>query len=253
MAEKKRPVTKVVPVKALEVVPVVRKELVLEGDPEQQLQFAQKAAKTLMNWVAQKPKKVMIRGEQYLEFGDWQILGRFYGSTVGIEWTKPIDKGYEARAIVLRDGVTISSAEAMCTRSEKNWKDRDEFMLKSMAQTRASAKALRQAFGWVAELAGMKSTPAEEMDGMYDQTPIKESSVPIVTYDDPEDPAPSEEADNHIDIPTDVLAQKKRIMALLKKRGVDVSSGKACKTYVADLTQLDLVEANYVEIIRQLS
>ncbi len=64
-------VVKVVP-QAVAVVP--KKELVLEGDPEQQLQFAQKAASTLMKWVAQKPKKVMINGEQYLEFGDWQIL-----------------------------------------------------------------------------------------------------------------------------------------------------------------------------------
>lgn len=236
------------PAQELAVVAPVDKKLVLEGDPEKQLQFAQKAAKALMSWVEQKPKKVMIRGEQYLEFSDWQIIGRFYGATVGIEWTKPVDKGYEARAIVIRDGVTISSAEAMCTRTEKNWRDRDEFMLKSMAQTRASAKALRQAFGWVAELAGMKTTPAEEMDGVFDQTPVHADAIPVVHMDDPE----AEEANNHIDIPTSVPAQKQRIYALLKKRGVDVSDGMACKTYVADLTQLELVESNYVEIIRQL-
>lgn len=233
------------------VTPPIKKELILEGDPQAQLAFAKKAAGALMMWVKQKPKKVLIRGEQYLEFGDWQIIGRFYGATVGVEWTKPIDKGYEARAVVMRDGVVISSAEAMCTRSERNWKDRDEFMLKSMAQTRASAKALRQAFGWVAELAGMKSTPAEEMGEQYDQTPIKETAIPVVTYDDVEEEG-IVEPDNHIDIPTDIPGQKLRIRALLKKRGVDVSDGAACQRYVADETQLELVEANYVEIIRQL-
>jgi hypothetical protein len=35
-----------------------------------------------------------------------------------------------------------------------------------MAQTRASSKALRQAFAWVAVLAGYAATPAEEMDGV---------------------------------------------------------------------------------------
>lgn len=166
---------------------VVRKELVLEGDPNEQLAFAKKAADALMNWIKQKPKKVIIRGEQFLEFGDWQILGRFYGATVGIEWSKPIAGGYEARATVLRNGEVISSAEAMCTKNEANWKNRDEFMLKSMAQTRASAKALRQAFGWVAELAGMRSTPAEEMGVTYDTSPVPEKATPVITYDDGDD------------------------------------------------------------------
>lgn len=171
------------------VIVPTKKELILEGAPEQQLEFAHKAAKALMNWVEQKPGKVMIRGEQYLEFGDWQILGRFYGATVGIEWTKPLPaplKGYEARATVLRNGEVISSAEAMCTRDESNWRTRDEFMLKSMAQTRASAKALRQAFGWVAELAGMKSTPAEEMDGIARESNTRTVVRKQYSEDEPE-------------------------------------------------------------------
>lgn len=241
---KKKALQEIEIVKVPEV--VVKKELVLEGDPDKQLEFAHKAAKTLMTWVSQKPKKVMIRGEQYLEFGDWQILGRFYGATVGIEWTKPIDKGWEARATVLRNAEVISSAEAMCTREEKNWKDRDEFMLKSMAQTRASAKALRQAFGWVAELAGMKSTPAEEMDSMYDTSPIPKNVVPTVHMD--------EEPKKLIwqNPVQDVTAQRNRIFTLLKGRGVDVTDGDACRTYVADETQLELTAANYKKIIETL-
>ena len=246
---KKKETTAPIIKESIVVAPPVRKELVLEGDPEQQLIFAKKAADALMNWVKQKPHKVMIRGEQYLEFGDWQILGRFYGATVGIEWTKGIEKGWEARAIVTRNGEQLSSAEAMCTRAEKNWKDRDEFMLKSMAQTRASAKALRQAFGWVAELAGMKSTPAEEMGSSYDQTPVAEDAIPTVSYDDHEGPATE---GTKIEAPTDVTAQRKRIFTLLKERGVDITNGKACREYVADTTQLSLVENNYTKIIKLL-
>ena len=43
------------------------------------------------------------------------------------------------------------------------------FQLRSMAQTRACAKALRLAYGWVVVLAGYKATPAEELDGMTDK------------------------------------------------------------------------------------
>lgn len=39
------------------------------------------------------------------------------------------------------------------------------FQLRSMAQTRAEAKALKSVFGWVVVLAGYKPTPAEEMTG----------------------------------------------------------------------------------------
>lgn len=226
---------------------ISKRELVLEGDPEQQLEFAHKAAKALMGWVKQKPKKVMIRGEQYLEFGDWQILARFYGATVGVEWAKVLAdgsnnvRGYEARAVVYRNGEIISAAEASCLKSEKNWKDRDEFMLKSMAQTRASAKALRQAFGWVAELAGMKSTPAEELGEVYDQSIIKDDAPVIVAGADA------------VEIPEDIMGQRQMLLQLLKDAGVDVTSSKACKTYVADKTQLELVEGNFVKIITLLS
>lgn len=143
--------------------------LVLQGDPAVQLEFAQKASKALMEIVGQKKKPVIINGEQYLEFEDWQTIARFYGASVGTEWSRPLKDdtgktiGYEAKAIVHMAGEIISSAEAMTMYAEKNWVHRDEFMLRSMAQTRAGAKALRNAFAWVAVLAGYKPTPAEEM------------------------------------------------------------------------------------------
>lgn len=150
---------------AQDQLPVNKKELVLEGDPEAQLAFATKAANALMTVVRSKKNPVIIQGKQYLEFGDWQVLARFYGATVEIEWTKELEgkKGYEARAIVKRGTEVISSAEGMCTRDERRWAKADDYAVRSMAQTRTAAKALRNAFGWVAELAGYSATPAEEM------------------------------------------------------------------------------------------
>ena len=66
----------------------------------------------------------------------------------------------EARTI---DGRTVGSAEAMCTRHEANWRSRDDYALRSMAQTRATSKALRQPLGFVITLAGFDPTPAEEI------------------------------------------------------------------------------------------
>ena len=187
-----------------DIVVVKKQELVLEGDPEAQMQYAQKAATALMIRVNNKPKKVIIGGKQYLEYGDWQTLARFFGATAGVEWTKPIAGskgellGYEARAIVYQHGEIIASAEASCMFAERNWKGKDEFALKSMSQTRAAAKALRNGFGWVAELAGYSSTPAEEMDGVskgeevYDTSPASEK---VISTGDDVVSTPQEEVD----------------------------------------------------------
>ncbi len=159
------------------------KSLVLEGDPESQLAFAQKAANALMKVV----RPVEIQGKPYLQFGGWQTLARFFGATVAIEWTQPLVDaknyllGYEARAIVYQNGQIISSAEASCMKTEKRWAKAEEYAVTSMAQTRASAKALRNAFGWVAELAEdpktgqrLQSTPAEEMT--YDRSTVPDDA-----------------------------------------------------------------------------
>ena len=138
----------------------------LAVDPEVALASAQKAAKALLKVVSQK-RQIIINGKHYLTFEDWQTIGRFYGITVGVESTTRFDEGYEARAVVYnRAAAVISAAEGICTRSERKWKNRDEYALKSMAQTRACAKALRNVLAWVAVLAGFEGTPAEELNSV---------------------------------------------------------------------------------------
>jgi len=175
------------------LVPATEKMLPVSNeliDPDQQVAWGQKAAKALMAVVSTKKKPVMMGGEQYLEYEDWQVLARFYNYTVGTDWTKEINRegkifGFESRAVVRNmSGVVVSSAEASCLRDEPKWNTRTkygyvngrrekigeelvpEFQLKSMAQTRACAKALRNVLAWVVTLAGYKPTPAEEIDNL---------------------------------------------------------------------------------------
>ena len=105
-------------------------------------------------------------------------------------------------------GIEVGRAESMCLNDEDNWgkvpkyewKDKLDaggkkiwnpnlrkgkggyeaekikigetqkplFQLRSMAQTRAEAKALKSVFGWVVVLAGYRPTPAEELTGHED-------------------------------------------------------------------------------------
>jgi len=148
--------------------------------PEVVLAEAQKAAKALADVVSKKVKPVIMNGEQYLEFEDWQTVGRFYGVTAKTVSTNFIEygsvQGFEARAVAVRaDGMEISGAEAMCLNDEPNWKGKPLFQLRSMAQTRACAKALRNVLAWVVVLAGYRPTPAEEMQGVFtEKPPLKE-------------------------------------------------------------------------------
>src|SRR3990167_7742755 len=158
-------------------------------EPAAVLAEAKTAAQALMTVVSQKTKPVIMNGEQYLEFEDWQTVAKFYGLTAKVVRTTFIDlggvKGFEATAETIRlsDGMTISSADSMCLNDEDKWSTRAKydfvngkkqkvgevpvplFQLRSMAQTRACAKTLRNVLAWVVVLAGFKPTVAEEMTG----------------------------------------------------------------------------------------
>src|SRR5262249_27437128 len=64
---------------------------------------------------------------------------------------------------------------------EQNWAKKPLFQLRSMAQTRACAKAMRNVLAWVVVLAGYAPTPAEEMTGeehgSYVQAPKRKSEA----------------------------------------------------------------------------
>lgn len=146
-----------------------RSDLSLSRAPETVLAEAQKAAAALQKVIAGKAKPVIVNGQQYLEFEDWQTIGRFYGVAAMVEKTEYMElgkaRGFMARATVLNvnTGIIVSAAEAMCMDDEARWNGREIFQLRSMAQTRACSKALRNVLGWVVVLAGYGATPGEEM------------------------------------------------------------------------------------------
>lgn len=141
----------------------------MERAPKVVLDEAANASRALQEVISKKKKPVMINGEQYLEFEDWQTLGRFYGITVKEDGdpefvTLGEASGFKASAVALDSrGQEVSRATAFCLSDEPKWKNRATFQLASMAQTRACAKALRNVLSWVAVLAGYRPTPAEEM------------------------------------------------------------------------------------------
>lgn len=162
----------------------VPSSLALQRAPEIVLQEAAKAAQALKDVIESKPNKVVINGRTFLTFEDWQTLGRFYGITAAARATSYVEqgrvRGYEchAEAILVSTGQVIGAAQAMCMDDETKWSDKPLYQLRSMAQTRAQAKALRGVLAWVAVMAGYNPTPAEEMDG----TAAARSIAPRLAY-----------------------------------------------------------------------
>ena len=72
---------------------------------------------------------------------------------------------WEARVECYKDGALLGAGEAMCSRSEGTWKERDDYAVRGMAQTRATSRAIAGAARWIVTLAGYSGTPAEEMAG----------------------------------------------------------------------------------------
>lgn len=128
-------------------------------------------------------------GRDHLFFEAWAFLAAMYRVTPRTRETRLVQigdvTGYEAvaEAFHVPSGIVISSADSMCLDDEDNWSvrptyqwDKDTrqkvqtgerpvplFQLRSMAQTRAQAKALKGPFSWIIAMAGYAPTPAEDM------------------------------------------------------------------------------------------
>ncbi len=147
---------------------------------------SQEYAKALVDVVENQKLYADIQGKKYVTFEGWQFLGSMLPTAITpqTEYTEEIrDKdtgevlGFKARVLALDvNGNQRGASESVCMYSERNWNGKDANHLMSMAQTRASSKALRMALSSIVKLAGYEPTPKEEMDGInasnsFDNTP----------------------------------------------------------------------------------
>jgi hypothetical protein len=134
-------------------------------DPVEVLERAGNVADALKGVIDKQGLITRIKGREHVRVEGWTTLGSMLGVVPVVIWTKRIEGGWEARVEArTMDGRTIGAAESMCSKAEgKPWNERPDYALRSMAQTRATSKALRGPLGFVVTLAGYDATPAEEM------------------------------------------------------------------------------------------
>lgn len=170
-------------------------ELMPTTAPEAVLRAAELVARSITSIVKKNNWEISIAGRPHLRVEAWETLAQMYKCAVRIVAgsTNQINvngvHGWEAAAEVIHlpTGQIIGRGEGMCLSDEDNWSTRPKyetwaeakdagreerkflgdvsvpsFALRSMAQTRAAAKALKLNFSWVIVMAGYQGTPAEE-------------------------------------------------------------------------------------------
>jgi len=155
--------------------------------PQQQIQKAVEIANAVSEVIEKKRLYIVIESKKYdkkyVMCEGWATMGALLGLFPRIVETREERTGENLKVIAKCEvwslnGNLIARAEAECDSGEvtrkkdgtivKKWLDSlgkpNEYVIRSMAQTRAVSKAFRIALSWIMVLAGYQATPAEEID-----------------------------------------------------------------------------------------
>jgi hypothetical protein len=141
-------------------------------DPAAIVAQATRIAEVIKPLIKERNLYKRIGQSDHVYIDAWTLTGSMLGvfATTVRTWEVGDNEGagacVEARTI---NGAVVGRAEAVVMRDEevggkRKWLMAPRFQLISMAQTRASSKALRMPLGFVMQLAGYDATPAEEME-----------------------------------------------------------------------------------------
>ena len=176
-------------------------------DPAEILVQATSVANQFKDLLRRQQMVKNIQGRDHVLVEGWQTVGVMLGLSAVVEWSRPycdpvtgepvmsdyevvelnrktgVEKrfrvrgfSWEARVVARRaDGQVVAAGEALCSRNESTWATRADFALRSMAQTRASSKALRAVLGWIVTMAGYNATPSEEVDSQPEGSAVPAS------------------------------------------------------------------------------
>jgi hypothetical protein len=253
-------------------------EIRMSRSPETVLTEAKMCAKALGRMVEQTKAFTVVGGRKHLHFTAWQTLGTMFRVTPRVRETRLINVdgivGFEcvAEAYHVPSGQVVSVAESQCMNDEANWSVRPKyewkkdpaggkdkkvkvgeeavplFQLRSMAQTRACAKALRNVLAWVVVLAGYEATAAEEMTGSEHEEGQEQTR-------EPQQPQRKSEGNGGGGNGSALVseAQVKRMFALARSVG---KSDSMVRLIVADAGfpgPEDVTRARYEEICNRIS
>ncbi len=161
---------------------------------------------------------IQIKGKDYVRYEGWVTIATAMGIMPRVVDLVKNDGSYmaKAEAVLIKTGAVIGAGYGLCSKDEVNWKDKPEFAIASMAQTRSCGKALKTILSGVITHLGFEATPAEEMDINGNEPPIKHTVKETVNEDGSKTIEYAEE------IPSGGCTEKQQhaIYAILKNKGL---------------------------------
>jgi hypothetical protein len=115
---------------------------------QKEIEVSKKFSDTIKNILAQN--SVKINNQYYIRVTGWQTIARLFNISCVVRDVKKTENGYLSYAEAFKDNVIIGSAYGFAGFDEiSNFKrERKEFELVSLSQTRAIARALKSIFSF---------------------------------------------------------------------------------------------------------
>ena len=168
---------------------------IAEVTPMQKVAQATEWADALMGVVNARQLYVEVGGKRYLMVEAWELIGAFAGLRAETESVEPVREddrivGYKAKINLVETETGENrggGAIAFCGMDEFVVKGQSSTGAKhnsamSMAQTRATSKAFRLNFSYVASIGGYAATTAEEMTTLEKSNGSELASPKQISY-----------------------------------------------------------------------
>lgn len=148
------------------------------SSPRAMIVAATSVANELADFIKKQKLSTRMGTTEYVRVEGWTTLGIMLGVVAREVGTTEKDGVYTSvvELVSMSDQRVLTRASAECGAPDevdrygkKTWSDRPRYARRSMAQTRATAKACRLAFSWIMKMAGYEPTPAEEMEGAHSE------------------------------------------------------------------------------------
>jgi len=135
--------------------------------PKKALSQMQELVQVMSSKCQGKEFIAIINGKQYPKVEWWTTIAATLGLFPIVIYSRRLDRegelAYEARVEVRYGDRVVGAGEAMCSNKESRWSSADEYAIRSMSITRATGKCYRLPLSFLAVMAGLNPTPAEEI------------------------------------------------------------------------------------------
>jgi len=135
--------------------------------PKKALSQMQELVQVMSSKCQGKEFIAIINGKQYPKVEWWTTIAATLGLFPVVIYSRRLDRedelAYEARVEVRYGDRVVGAGEAMCSNKESRWSSADEYAIRSMSITRATGKCYRLPLSFLAVMAGLNPTPAEEI------------------------------------------------------------------------------------------